>query len=260
MLIPWGEQEIDSALAGVLNGAMPLFVAVLAHQFLAGERLNGPRSVGLALGFAGLVVVIGPDLLDVASESTQGQLAVVAATLGYASGAVLTRRRLLGVDSTLLAGAQSAIAFAMLTPLLLTFESVPRPSDLSSRVLLASVGLALLSSGVALHHLLLAAGDGGGDAGGARHVFNPRRRDLLGLARSLRGNGALSGAGARADRRRRLPRQPLAGSEGARGPGAGWRRTERRRARRGRRRQRVARRTAMEHSARVRPARDRRDT
>ena len=158
VLIPWGEQEIDSALAGVLNGAMPFFVAVLAHQFLAGERLNGPRSVGLALGFAGLVVVIGPDLLDVASESTQGQLAVVVATLGYASGAVLTRRRLLGVDSTLLAGAQSAIAFAMLTPLLLTFESVPRPSDLSSRVLLASVGLALLSSGVAyiIYYWLLA--------------------------------------------------------------------------------------------------------
>ena len=158
VLIPWGEQEIDSSLAGVLNGAMPLFVAVLAHQFLAGERLNGPRSMGLALGFAGVVVVIGPDLLDVASESTQGQLAVVAATLGYAAGAVLTRRRLLGVDSTLLAGAQSAIAFAMLTPLLLAFESVPRPSELSTRVLIASVGLALLSSGVAyiIYYWLLA--------------------------------------------------------------------------------------------------------
>lgn len=158
VLIPWGEQEIDSSLAGVLNGAMPLFVAVLAHRFLAGERLTGARSVGLALGFAGVMVVIGPDLLDVASESTQGQLAVVAATLGYAAGAVLTRRRLLGVDSTLLAGAQSVIAFAMLTPLLLAFESVPQPTDLSSRVLLASVGLAVLASGVAyiIYYWLLA--------------------------------------------------------------------------------------------------------
>ncbi len=158
VLIPWGEQEISSQLAGILNGAMPLWVALFAHAFLASERLHRTAMLGLVLGFAGTAVVIGPEVLDVASASTQGALAVVGATVGYAASAVFVRRRLLGVDSTLLAGSQNVIAFVMLTPLLLAVESVPDLPSMSSRVVIASVGLALLSSGVAyiIYYWLLA--------------------------------------------------------------------------------------------------------
>ena len=158
VLIPWGEQEISSQLAGILNGAMPLWVALFAHAFLASERLHRMETLGLAIGFAGTAVVIGPDVLDVASASTQGALAVVGATVGYAASAVFVRRRLLGVDSTLLAGSQNVIAFVMLTPLLLAVESVPDLPSMSSRVVVASAGLALLSSGVAyiIYYWLLA--------------------------------------------------------------------------------------------------------
>ena len=158
VLIPWGEQEISSQLAGILNGAMPLWVALFAHAFLASERLHRMATLGLAIGFAGTAVVIGPDVLDVSSASTQGALAVVGATVGYAASAVFVRRRLLGVDSTLLAGSQNVIAFVMLTPLLLAVESVPDLPSMSSRVVVASAGLALLSSGVAyiIYYWLLA--------------------------------------------------------------------------------------------------------
>lgn len=150
MLIPWGEQRIDSSLAAILNAAMPLFVAPLAHIVLVDERMTRLRTAGIALGFAGVVVVIGPDLLEIAKSSTQGQLAVVLASASYAAGAVWTRRRMLGIDSTVLAAGQGVAAFLLVTPLLFGFESAPSLFDLSSRVLLATIGLALLSSGVAI--------------------------------------------------------------------------------------------------------------
>lgn len=158
VLIPWGQQAITSGLAGVLNGAMPLFVALLAHHFLPAERLSATRSFGLVLGFVGLVVLIGADLLDVASESTQGQLAVVLATVGYAAGAVYIRRRLLAMDLTVLAGVQSAVAFLLVTPMLLLAEDVPDVRQFSLSVGLAVAALALLSSGAAylIYYWLLA--------------------------------------------------------------------------------------------------------
>ena len=158
VLISWGQQEISSQLAGILNGAMPLFVAVFAHVALVAERLRRTAMAGLMLGFGGVVVVIGPDILDLGADSTQGALAVVLVTVAYAASAVFVRRRLTGTDSTLLAGAQNVIALVMITPLLLTAESVPDLPSMPSRVILASVGIALLSSGVAyiIYYWLLA--------------------------------------------------------------------------------------------------------
>lgn len=62
-LIPWGERAISSQLAGLLSGSMPLWTALLAAAFLPAERLDGSRVLGLALGFVGVLVVIGPDVL-----------------------------------------------------------------------------------------------------------------------------------------------------------------------------------------------------
>ncbi|MCK9487546.1 MAG: DMT family transporter [Dehalococcoidia bacterium] len=150
VLIPWGEREIPSNLAAVLNGAMPFGVAILSTIFLPAERLTKGKAVGVTIGFVGLAVIIGPDALDLRSGSTQGQLAVVAAAMSYAAGAVFTRRRLLGVDTTTLAGAQNTMALLMLTPLLFLAGDPPNPLHLEGRTVAAALGLALLSQGVAV--------------------------------------------------------------------------------------------------------------
>jgi drug/metabolite transporter (DMT)-like permease len=85
----------------------------------------------------------------VARESTRGQLAVVLASASYAAGAIWMRRRLLDVDTTMLAALQTAAACLWLTPLLFAFESPPVLWELSTRVLLATAALAFLASGVA---------------------------------------------------------------------------------------------------------------
>src|SRR6185503_5538666 len=62
-LIFWGQTNIPSGLAAILNATTPLFTALVAHAATADERLNTARLVGVAAGLAGVTVMIGPDLL-----------------------------------------------------------------------------------------------------------------------------------------------------------------------------------------------------
>ncbi|MDA0269785.1 MAG: DMT family transporter [Chloroflexi bacterium] len=150
VLFPWAEQSIPSNLAAILNGATPIWAAILTVAFLPAERMTASRLLGVLLGFIGLAVIIGADGLDIRSASTQGQLAVLLAAFGYACGAIITRRRLLGADSILLAGSQNAIAFLLLTPYVIFNAEVPDFASLGGRVLIASAALAFLGQGVAI--------------------------------------------------------------------------------------------------------------
>ena len=95
-LISFGQQRIDSGLAGILMGIMPLTTMVLAHFFVRGERLNATKAFGFLLGFVGLIVLIGPDaLLQLRGEGTAliYQLAVLGGAVCYAINAIVARHR-----------------------------------------------------------------------------------------------------------------------------------------------------------------------
>ncbi|MCD8512907.1 MAG: DMT family transporter [Nitrincola sp.] len=62
-LISWGQQRIDSALAGILMAVMPLVTIILAHFFIADEPLNKQKLTGFFIGFLGILVLIGPSAL-----------------------------------------------------------------------------------------------------------------------------------------------------------------------------------------------------
>src|SRR6476619_2911067 len=65
-LIAAGEQHVSSSLAAILIAAVPLLVAVLALRFDPTERATGSRLLGLFVGFAGVIALVG---LDVAGDS-----------------------------------------------------------------------------------------------------------------------------------------------------------------------------------------------
>lgn len=95
-LISWGQQHIASALAGILMAVMPLATLMLAHAFVAGERLSPARVGGYVCGFAGIVVLLGPaalDQLDEVGGTLLAKLAVLAGALCYAVAAILARLR-----------------------------------------------------------------------------------------------------------------------------------------------------------------------
>lgn len=93
-LIAWAQQHIPSSLAGVLMAMMPLFVLTLAHFFVPGARLTPLRVAGFALGFAGVVLVIGPDALREGGGSfvLWGALAALGAALSYSVSSIYARR------------------------------------------------------------------------------------------------------------------------------------------------------------------------
>jgi drug/metabolite transporter (DMT)-like permease len=99
-LITWGELSISSGMAGILTAMVPLFTVVLAAVVLRDEPVTPSRAIGLAVGFAGVIVLALPSLDSAAGgEGTLavvGMLAVCLSAVSYAIAAVYTRKRLSG--------------------------------------------------------------------------------------------------------------------------------------------------------------------
>lgn len=117
-LIAWGQQHIDSSLAGLLMAVMPLFTLLLAHVAIPGERLTAARIGGFFVGLIGVTVLLGPDIrLDgsAAGPFLPATLAVLAGALCYALSTILSRLRPAS-DATTSAAATTAIgALVMLS-------------------------------------------------------------------------------------------------------------------------------------------------
>ncbi len=123
-LIAAGERHIDSSLAAILIAATPLIVAALAVRFDESERVHGVRLVGLFVGFAGVIALVG---LDIGGNGPQllGALAILGAALGYAIGPMVLKSKLGGLDATATMGVAIGIAAVVLTP----FAALDAPSS-----------------------------------------------------------------------------------------------------------------------------------
>ena len=147
-LITYAEQTVDSSLAAVINGAVPLFVIVIAALFLKGETVTVNRVAGLAIGFIGVAILVGLDITDLGSANAIGELALIGATISYAVGNVYAKAHVHGLRPMIPAVFQvffgllvtGALAFATEAPL-----SVPWVPE----SLFAVVWLGLLGSGLA---------------------------------------------------------------------------------------------------------------
>ncbi|MFN3987365.1 MAG: DMT family transporter [Rhodocyclaceae bacterium] len=121
ILISWGQQRIDSGLAGILMAVMPLTTLVLAHFFVPGEHLDRRRLAGFGLGFCGIVVLIGPQALarlGGSGEVLAAQVAVLGGAVCYAVNTIVARRRP-EADALLTAAVVLALATGLSLPLAL---------------------------------------------------------------------------------------------------------------------------------------------
>jgi drug/metabolite transporter (DMT)-like permease len=130
MAIPLGffafaSQRTPSAVVAICNGASPIFTGLLAHMFLAGDRLTMRKTLGIAIGFAGLTTLVAPRLAGGASVEA---LALAAALFGaflYAISNVATRTAP-HVTPTVGAFLMCAWAFVTAVILALVFEAPPQ--------------------------------------------------------------------------------------------------------------------------------------
>jgi drug/metabolite transporter (DMT)-like permease len=93
-LITWGQQVVDSALAGILMAAMPLATLVLAHFLVQGERMTRGRVAGFALGFVGILFLMEPAAaagLGGAALQVLSQLSVLCGALCYSANSIMAR-------------------------------------------------------------------------------------------------------------------------------------------------------------------------
>ena len=92
-LIAWAEQSVPSAEVGILMALMPIATLLLAHWLLDHEPLTWGRFAGVVVGFAGVGLLVGDDLLSVgASGQWPGQIAALLATISYAFNGVYAKR------------------------------------------------------------------------------------------------------------------------------------------------------------------------
>jgi drug/metabolite transporter (DMT)-like permease len=145
-LITIAEKHITGGLAATLVATMPLFTVLFAYGAGA-ERPNAERIAGLLIGFAGAAVVVGPDLGDVASSSTVGDVIVIVAAACYALSTVVARQTR-GGEPLSLASGQMIFGAMIAVPLAFFFDGVPN-LGISAEAALAWVGLGTLCSGLA---------------------------------------------------------------------------------------------------------------
>ncbi|MGI8871946.1 MAG: DMT family transporter [Candidatus Limnocylindria bacterium] len=147
-LISWAEQSVDSTLAAVINGAIPLFVMVIAAATLPDEPFTVRRVAGLLVGFVGVAILVGFDPGVVSGTGLLPALALMGSSLSYAAGGVYARRFLQGLRPMITALFE--IGFALVIAAVLA-GLVDRPLSLPGRLdaLVAVVWLGLLGSGLA---------------------------------------------------------------------------------------------------------------
>jgi drug/metabolite transporter (DMT)-like permease len=148
-LVAWGEKHVDSTVAGIAQATVPIFTFLLALRFLPHEHVGAARVAGVALGFLGVVVLVGFDPSG-GWMAVAGTLAVVVSSLSYASAGVFGQLRVQTVAGPVLATGSMLAGGLILLPLALFQLPSSRPDGEA----VASI-LALTVFGTAFAQLIL---------------------------------------------------------------------------------------------------------
>jgi drug/metabolite transporter (DMT)-like permease len=147
-VLAWGQQYVDSGLAGVLNSTAPIFVFFITLLFARHETLNGWKLAGALLGIFGVVLIIGVDALDGIGRDVVAQLAVLLGAFMYA-GAAIHGKRFAHLSPTATSAGTMIWATAWLVPLSLIVDG-PWSLSPSPQSLFAAIALAVFCTGGAL--------------------------------------------------------------------------------------------------------------
>lgn len=90
--IAWGQQYVDSSLAGILITTTPLYTLFIAHALLRDDRLTLPKLGGAVGAFAGVVVIMSRTLGKAHPGTLLGQLSILLAAVSFGTSSVVGRR------------------------------------------------------------------------------------------------------------------------------------------------------------------------
>jgi len=158
LLFSYGETQVSSILAGIINGATPLSTLAIILLAFPEEEPTRSRIVGLLIGFLGVLVVVGI-WNGLGQGELPGVLACIGAICGYGMGYPYGRRHLTGLaDGPIsLATGQILAATVILLPVVLLTGVSTGPIHLDT--VLGMLGLGALGTGIAyvLNYRIIAA-------------------------------------------------------------------------------------------------------
>ncbi len=212
-LIAAGERHLDSSVAAIVIATVPLLIALLALRFDHTERPTRTRMLGMLVGLAGVVALVGIDLSG-QSDELIGAAAVMVAAFGYAAGPMIIKRHLLDFDPRATMAASLSVAAVLLTPAaLITFPSSVPPADAVTSLIV----LGLLCTATAFVILIVLVSEVGAGRASIITYINPVIAVALGVIvlGESPGAGAIAGlllilAGSWLSTDDRLPPNPTA--------------------------------------------------
>jgi drug/metabolite transporter (DMT)-like permease len=148
IIFPWwlltdAERRITSSTAGLIIAAAPILAVVMARAIGDSERLNRRGWFGLALGFTGVAVLVGPDL---GGSDPWSIIEVLLAACGYAAAPLLAAHRLKDVPTLPTVAACLTFSALVYSPAAVVTWPSAMPAG---RVLAALVGLAVICTALA---------------------------------------------------------------------------------------------------------------
>lgn len=147
-LIFWGQTNIGSGLASILNGTTAVFGAVVAGMLLIDEPLTLRKIIGALFGVLGVAVIMGLDALINFNPTNLGQLAVLGAALSYAFAGVWGKRFLSEYPPIMNAFGMLVGGTVLMLPVAFYMEGAPSFA-LSLDVWASLLAVALLSTALA---------------------------------------------------------------------------------------------------------------
>lgn len=145
--ITMAQETVNSSLAALYAAASPVFVALGANVLFREEKLTGATSIGVALGFLGILALFGPEALKGAGNATLlAQVFLVIATLCYA-GSTLIARGSPPMEPIVFAASYATVSALVSLPLLLRIDPSAVDADWTNWAAVAGLGLG--SSGIA---------------------------------------------------------------------------------------------------------------
>ena len=145
VLIAWATTQVTVGVASILNATVPIFSAMFGFLVLR-ERLNAVQSLGIVLGFVGVVVLVNWHQGDMQRPPLAAVMAAFAGCLSYVIAAHYTRHRLEDMRPLDYVAGSQLMAALLLLPLLPFFVPSRWPGY---EVWGAVLGLAVLSTSLA---------------------------------------------------------------------------------------------------------------
>lgn len=147
-LISWGEKYISSGMAGLLNATPPLFAFLITFFILKQSDTPLRKFIGVAIGFLGVLVMLGPDILNGSRDSMLGQIAVTGSSLSYAVAAIYARR-FSEQPALLTAACSMTMAMVMMAPVSFAIDQ-PWTLTPTNNAIWSTVALGVFSTALAM--------------------------------------------------------------------------------------------------------------